>query len=116
MVAIAARVPARIDVYAGSFASQPLAFARVLDAADRAGTTLVTDDVEVIQTTADTRLAHYFDPKTVAAILRAATGHDTLILLLPGRQGAPPALSDPLLTPLGSHDGLLLRAPGGDWT
>jgi hypothetical protein len=58
-------LPADITVFAGDFASQPLAFAHLLDAAPLLDLT----HVEVVQhPTPDQRLGTYFDAATVAAI------------------------------------------------
>lgn len=68
-------LPADIAVFTGDFASQPLVFAHLLDAAP----TLDLGHVEVIQTNHDARLAAYFDPQTVATL----AAHATLVLVLP---------------------------------
>ena len=76
-----ARQPASIVVMAGRFASQQLAFAHLLDVADRIEATLDLDAVDVMQGTAvGRRLAHYFDAATVAAVLSAGDGCDTCVL------------------------------------
>jgi hypothetical protein len=73
-------LPADIDVFAGDFASQPLAFAHLLDAAP----TLDLTHVEVIrETPPDARLGTYFDGRTITAIRAEAGNRDTLILVLP---------------------------------
>jgi hypothetical protein len=58
-----------VAVYAGSFASQPLAYAHVLDAAEAACLPLDLDHVEVIcGGDPGKRLAHVFDAGTTARI------------------------------------------------
>ena len=73
-----------VAVFAGRFASQPLAYAHLLDAAGAAGLALDFDHVEVICGGDPLpRLAHVFDTAT-AATLRAARGDaDTLVLVFP---------------------------------
>ena len=95
-------LPAEITVFAGSFASQPLAFAHLADAAPA----LDLDHVEVIGPEARTpRLAGHFDPPTRDAILAALRPGETCLLILP-------AAFDGLVCPLGPTD--LLR-PLGPW-
>lgn len=102
------QIPAEITVFAGDFASQPLAFAHLLDAAPM----MDLDHVEVIQTTDPTaRLAVYFSPTTAAAITAAKGARDTLILVLPA---AFEGLECPLpptahLAPLGRFRGTITR-------
>lgn len=115
----AQRLPARITIYSGTFASQPLAFARLLDAADRAGTFLNLDNVDVIRHAPEVRLAHYFPPATVAAIEDLQGTDNTLILLKPGRRAGSPGLvlKDAKLRCLGVFDGEIVFANGsGEWT
>lgn len=76
------RRPAQIAVAAGQFASQQLAFAHLLDEADRARTVPDLDAIDVLQGAApERRLAHYFDAATVASILNAAEDADTFVLM-----------------------------------
>ena len=101
-------LPAEIAVFAGSFASQPLAFAHLLDVAPG----LDLDHVEVIPLArAETRLAPYFEAGTIARLCRSAPPGDTLVLVLPG---AYPDLDCPLggstrLRPLGPLRGTIRR-------
>ena len=112
-----ARFPASIAVYVGMFASQPLAFACLLDAADRAGAFLDLADVDVIREAQEVRLAHYFRPALVAQIEMLRGRHDTLILIKPRQSGLMPVgtLRDPHLKPLGLFPGELTRAGPSDW-
>ncbi len=73
-----------VAVYAGSFASQPLAYAHVLDAAEAACLPLDLDHVEVIcGGDPGKRLAHVFDAGTTARIRDMRQGADTLVLIFP---------------------------------
>jgi len=73
-------LPADIDVFAGDFASQPLAFAHLLNAAPALDLT----HVEVIrEAPPDARLGTYFDGASITAIRTGAGDRDTLILVLP---------------------------------
>jgi hypothetical protein len=96
-------LPADIAVFAGDFASQPLAFAHLLDAAPDLDLT----HVEVIRDPPETRLAAYFEPATVAAIRTAAGPRDTIILILPAaHDSADCPLGPPAhLTALGTYRG-----------
>jgi hypothetical protein len=101
-------LPADITVFAGDFASQPLAFAHLLDAAPGLDLT----HVEVIQDADPSkRLGQYFESATVATILNTAAARDTLILILPAAHdsSACPLGPTTLLTPLGSHRGTIAR-------
>ena len=103
------RLAARIDVLAGAFASQPLAFAHLLDAAGAAGLSPDLDHVEVVAPPHGPRLRGYFDAATAEALSTQA-GADALILVLPGAlvTGAFPA--DARLRRLGVHPGVVTRA------
>ncbi len=70
-------LPADIAVFAGDFASQPLVFAHLLDAAPN----LDLGHVEVIQANRATRLGAHFDATTVAHLM--ADPANTLVLILP---------------------------------
>lgn len=73
-----------VAVFAGRFASQPLAFAHLLDAAEAAGLALDVDHVEVIcGGDPAPRLAHVFGPADCAAIRAAQGTDDTLLLIFP---------------------------------
>jgi hypothetical protein len=103
------RDPARIGVFAGSFASQQLAFAHLLDVADRAGCTLDPDCIEVVPTDQrETRLAHYFAAQTVTAICASLVDWDTCILVID--PNALPARDTEHLHWVGSFDGTVVRA------
>jgi len=106
------RKPARIGVYCGTFQSQQLVFAHLLDWADERGAVAELDGIEVIRITdAPARLAHYFSPDAVAEVLRAqdrAKGSDTLVLATDA--GALPSCDSSRLSYLGCLDGSLIRA------
>lgn len=90
-------------------ASQQLAFAHLLDMADRAGLAPDMDTIDVLRAPGlERRLAHYFDPQTVARIVAAAAACDTLVLLTD--PGALPARDSDHLRWLGVFPGELLRA------
>lgn len=73
-----------VAVFAGHFASQPLAFAHLLDAAEAAGLALDLDHVEVIcRADPAKRLAHVFAPEDLNGIIAALPPDDTLILVFP---------------------------------
>jgi hypothetical protein len=101
------RRPAVLAVMAGRFASQQLAFAHLLDVADRAGATPDLDDVDVVQGPAARRLAHYFDTDIVASILSAGEGCDTYVVLTD--PGALPEADTAHLRWLGRFPGHLFR-------
>ncbi|GAA5073163.1 hypothetical protein N0B44_15240 [Roseibacterium beibuensis] len=94
-----ARLPAEITVFAGDFASQPLAFAHLWDVAPE----LDFDHVEVIpRAGAEKRLAPFFDTATMARL--TAIAQDTLILVLPAAHASPDC-------PLGETDRLTALGP-----
>lgn len=105
----ALRHPADIHLWTGDFASQQLAFAHLLDAADRAGAALNLDDVEVIaEGDRARRLAPYFD--TLPDLPSAPI---TILLATP--PGVPCPIGDtPMLRYLGCHAGFVTRA-GAAW-
>jgi hypothetical protein len=94
-----------IALMAGNFASQPLAFAHLLDAAEAQGIGLDLDHVEVVQAAQAARLAQWFTPEIHARIPEAPT----LIAFLPA-SGGPLAATDHL-TPLGAFPAQITRAP-----
>lgn len=96
-----------ITVMGGTFASQPLAFAHILDAAQTQGRSLDLDHVEVLQAPHAGRLSQWFDPDTCARITELAP--QTLVVFLPGSSG--PLAPTALLTPVGVFLGTLTRAP-----
>lgn len=107
------RVPVLLTVLAGTFASQPLAFAALKDAADRIGAGVDLADVDVIRMAPNVRLAHYFRPQIVARIQSIQAGDDTVIVLRPSllsaNPGFPPAGSP--LRRLGRFAGTLIEPP-----
>ena len=78
------RIGVEIEVLCGSFRSQPLVFAHLLDARP----SLNLDHVEVIcGSDPRARLGHYFAPGTVDSVDDALGVHDTCVLVLPGAGG-----------------------------
>jgi len=93
-----------VAVFAGRFASQPLVFAHLLDAAEAAGRALDLDHVEVICRADPTpRLAHVFAPADCVAIQAALPPDDTLVLIFPeaSASAAPTFPPTTRLRPLG---------------
>ncbi len=103
------RRPARIAVMAGNMASQQLAFAHLLDVADRAGVAPDLEMVDVLRGPGlERRLRHYFDVDVARSILDMATGCDTVVLLT--RPDDLPARDTDHLRWLGVFSGHLVRA------
>lgn len=73
----------QVAVFAGSFASQPLAFAHLLDAADTHGLALDFDHIEVIHGDPSKRLGHVFSAADCQAIAAARLADDALVLVFP---------------------------------
>ncbi|MEX3016695.1 hypothetical protein [Gymnodinialimonas hymeniacidonis] len=90
-------LPADITIFAGDFASQPLAFAHLLDTAPDLDLT----HVEVIQSNHTARLSAYFSP------VPTLPTDGTLILILPAAHAglACPVTETAHLTPLGTFRG-----------
>ncbi len=103
------KLAATIRVLAGDFASQHLAFAHLLDVAERDGLSPDFDHVEVIAGEKDRRLRHYFDDDVARALVEAAQG-DALILILPGALVTGRFGEDARLRDLGAHGGHVTRA------
>ncbi|GIT90864.1 hypothetical protein JANAI62_13190 [Jannaschia pagri] len=103
------RLEADIDVLAGPFASQQLAFAHLLDAAERTGLTPDLDHVEVIAAPHAKRLRGYFDPDTAAEIAAEAR-LDAVILVLPGALITGRFEGDARLRSIGRYVGQVTRA------
>ncbi|WP_146204804.1 hypothetical protein [Jannaschia seohaensis] len=103
------RLSAEIEVLAGPFASQQLAFAHLLDAAERAGLSPDLDHIEVIRPPHGTRLRGYFDAATAADIAEQA-GDQALILVLPGALVTGRFDTDARLRRLGRFTGQVTRA------
>lgn len=74
---------ATLMVLSGSFASQPLAFAALLDGAGDKAADVDLADVDVIREVPDVRLAHYFRPAIVARIQALQDKDNTLIIVRP---------------------------------
>ena len=107
---MAAREEVSIAIYAGTFASQPLAFAHLYDLSAAAGTDVDLGAVEVIcQTDPAARLAHYLDPQAVNAVIDAMGLHTTAILVFP-EAGMDAVSGSEMLVPLGTFWGTRLRA------
>ncbi|KIT17720.1 hypothetical protein [Jannaschia aquimarina] len=104
-----AKLEAKIDVLAGGFASQQLAFAHLLDAAGAQNLSPDLDHVEVIAPGQDARLRGYFDAATAARIKEAA-GEDMIVLILPGTLVTGAFASDMRLRRIGSFVGRMIRA------
>ncbi|MCH2077900.1 MAG: hypothetical protein MK180_13660 [Rhodobacteraceae bacterium] len=101
------RQPVTIAVHAGIFESQPLVFAHLYDLSAGA---LALDEVEVIcKENPGPRLAHYFAPKTAAAITEALGLHTTVVLLFPEAMEGD-LESSTMLTPLGRFEGTRVKA------
>jgi hypothetical protein len=103
------RLACDITLMTGRFASQPLAFAHILDAAERQGRSLDLDNVEVVGQSHAARLAAWFDADTCANIMSRLPSKTTIIAFLPASGG--PLEATDLLTPLGRFAGTLIRAP-----
>ena len=103
------RLEARIDVLAGAFASQPLAFAHLLDAARAQGLSPDFDHVEVIRPPHAPRLRGYFEPEAADGIADAAGG-DAVILVLPGALVTGAFAADLRLRRIGTLMGFVRRA------
>jgi hypothetical protein len=103
------RLAARIDVLAGRFASQPLAYAHLLDAAERQGLSPDLDHVEVIHPPHTPRLRGFFDEGTVMAIATEAR-EETLVLVLPGALVTGAFSPDARLRRIGRYEGEITRA------
>jgi len=99
------KLDCNISLMGGSFASQPLAFAHLLDASQAQGISLDLDHVEVLQAPQAARLAQWFTPATCAQIPAA----QTLIAFLPA-SGGPLTPTDHLRT-LGIFPAQITRAP-----
>lgn len=107
-------LPADITVFAGSFDSQPLVFAHLLDLAPE----LDLGHVEVVQGSRPLpRLQARFSTDMAERLLSDAGHHDTLILILPAAfEGLIcPVAGSEHLVPLGVHRGTVphMVATGG---
>ncbi|MFO6464398.1 hypothetical protein ACK8OR_08400 [Jannaschia sp. KMU-145] len=102
------RLAATIRVLAGAFASQQLAFAHLLDAAERDGLSPDLDHVEVLMPGEGTRLRHIFEPALARDLAEGAAG-EALILILPGALVTGRFREDARLRDLGAHPGHITR-------
>lgn len=89
------KVPELLTVLAGSFASQPLAFAALKDTPDSLDLVIDLADIDVIREAAGVRLAHYFRPQIVARIQTLAGDDNTVIVLRPSILAAAPGFPPP---------------------
>ncbi|MEM9709598.1 MAG: hypothetical protein AAF871_12510 [Pseudomonadota bacterium] len=104
--------PAAIHLWSGDFASQQLAFAHLLDAADFSDAVIDMDAVEVIPAAkAALRLAPYLGTE-----INDLPDAPTLILLAAPPDQPPPFEHTALLRYAGCRSGRVLRAPGSAWT
>lgn len=102
---MAERQPVTIDVWAGTFDSQPLAYAHLFDLATCSGREVALEAVDVICKADPTaRLKHYFTGETVDSITDGLGLNTTVLLVFPEAiaGGIPPS---PFLTHLGSFAG-----------
>ncbi|MEL7300953.1 MAG: hypothetical protein AAFM92_11270 [Pseudomonadota bacterium] len=98
------RVPVEIMLFAGTFESQPVAFAHLYDI----GPELDLGEVEVIcKEEPAARLSHYFAPEQVELIVDTLGLHTTVVLAFPE---AGPVPASPHLFPLGRFTGTRIRA------
>ncbi len=113
------RVPTLLSVFSGSFESQPVAYACLLDQAEKRGLDIDLGDVDVIQVSPEVRLAHYFRPAIVARIQEAQGTDNTLFVLRPTRLSVErdfPTRGSPLRL-LGRFAGEVIEPNGThDWT
>ncbi|RZW05980.1 MAG: hypothetical protein EX266_08245 [Rhodobacteraceae bacterium] len=107
------RVPALLTVLSGSFVSQPLAFAALVDAAEKLDLSVDLADVDVIREAAEVRLAHYFRPQIVARIQELQGPDDTVIVLRPSALTTHPRLpsDESRLRLLGKFAGEVIEPP-----
>ncbi|UWQ17992.1 hypothetical protein [Jannaschia sp. M317] len=103
------RLSADIHVLTGTFASQQLAFAHLLDAAQRDGLSPDLDHLEVILPPHGPRLRGYFDGETASVIAQQA-GTQAVVLVLPGALITGQFTADDRLQSLGRHVGEVTRA------
>ncbi|MGB3409219.1 MAG: hypothetical protein WBA67_17185 [Jannaschia sp.] len=103
------RLEAEIEVLAGRFASQQLAFAHLLDAAEVSGLAPDLDQVEVILPPHGKRLRGFFDADTAGEIAAEAVS-DTVILVLPGALVTGRFDADARMRRIGRYVGQVTRA------
>lgn len=104
------RLAARLPVLAGTFASQQLAYAHLLDAAAAQGLSPDLDHVEVVRERRAARLAAWFAPETAARVEAAAGADDTLVVVLPGALTTGAFAATDRLRLLGGFRGTVTRA------
>lgn len=107
------RVPVLLTVLSGQFASQPLAFTALTEAAEAFGMEFDLADVDVIREALEVRLAHYFRPQIVARIEDMKGDDDTVVVLRPSMLTSDPRFpADPSpLRLLGKFAGTLIEPP-----
>lgn len=98
------KLACNIHLMSGTFASQPLAFAHLLDAAQTQRVSLDLDNIEVLQPPHGPRLSQWFAP----AICASLPADLTLVAFLPGSGG--PLAPTPLLATLGAFPATITRA------
>lgn len=95
-----------VAIFSGQIASQPLAFAHLLDVSDAEGLSLDFDHVEVIAGgDPSARLIHALGAAAAAEIIARHTGQETLILIFPEAliPGARLFKDTPLLKRIGTY-------------
>jgi len=113
------KVPALLTVLSGKFESQPLAFACLVDEAEKLGMRVDLADADVIQAAAPVRLAHYFRPQIAARVQELQGEDDTVIVLRPTELASVPSFPRPAsaLRLLGRFAGKIVEPPGiSTWT
>ncbi len=101
-----------VTVFAGIFASQPLVFTHLLDAAEAHSLALDLDHVEVIQGDPERRLSHVLSDEDAARVAAAKGSHETLVLIFSEAliPGARLFEATPLLRPLGTAQPIRKRS------
>ncbi len=96
-------------MFVGDFESQQLAFAHLLDVADRTGRSIALDQVDVIQREPrEVRLGHYFKPDTVGEVCARMASENTVVLVTDA--DALPHADTAHLRWIGVFEGSLVRA------
>lgn len=105
------KVPVLLYVLAGSFATQPQAFAALKEAADHFRLDVDMAEVDVIREAKEVRLAHYFRPQIAARILAGLGKDDTCLVLRPSPLTSHPDFppKDGPLRPLGRFAGCVVE-------
>lgn len=98
------RLSVTLSVFGGDFASQPLAFAHMLDTCPE----IDLDAVDVLQGDIPKRLKGYFNAAERAQVERGLGARDTCIVVAPGA-GRVPEADTAHLTWLGRFPGHIIR-------